>query len=472
MSLAEKLKNEGNDEFRKGNYQLAWDKYNEASQLDNTVPFYLGNRAQCELKLEEFGSAIETCTQALEIDNKNVKCYLRRAAAYTGTLQHKKAVKDLQKAVEIQPSPETTKRLKMAQALARYVAFQEAIKTDDEPSIFESIDIENLPLSDGKNTELDLDLENLELKSIEALITHFKEGKRLSKRICLDIVKRVHDLLESEPPLLEIPIPEDGIVTVCGDTHGQFYDVLHIFETNGMPNPRHTYVFNGDFVDRGSWSSEVALLFYTLKLLHPKNVFLNRGNHETDSMNTIYGFSGECKAKYGSDTVFKAFSESFTKLPVATLIADSYFVVHGGIASESVIALDDVRKINRMAEKQPSTSGLLLELLWSDPQPTNGLAPSKRGISHMFGPDVTEKFIKHNNLKKVIRSHEVRQNGYEEEHNGQLVTIFSAPNYCDSVGNKGAYINIGPDLELKYTQFNAVPHPDIPPMAYASGLMR
>lgn len=472
MSAAETFKEEGNAEFRKGNYQLAWAKYDAAAKLDNSVPVYLGNRAQCELKLEEFGSAIATCTQALAIDDTNVKCYMRRAAAYNGTLQHAKAVKDLQAVVRLQPSAEATRKLKLAQALARYVAFQAAIRTEDEPSIFERLDLGTLPETDGELTELELDLERLELAGIERLIAHFKAGKRLARRRCLEIVKRVHDLLANEPPLLEVAVPAGGTVTVCGDTHGQFYDVLHIFEQNGLPSPTHTYVFNGDFVDRGSWSTEVALLLYTLKLLFPQNVFLNRGNHETDSMNTIYGFSGECKAKYGTETVFKAFSESFTKLPVATLIADAYFVVHGGVASESVIALDDVRKLDRSAERQPSTSGLLLELLWSDPQPEMGLAPSKRGISHMFGPDVTTRFVEHNKLRKVIRSHEVRERGYEEEHGGKLVTIFSAPNYCDSVGNQGAYINIGEDLELQYTQFGASPHPNVPPMAYASGLMR
>ncbi len=113
----------------------------------------------------------------------------------------------------------------------------------------------------------------------------------------------------------------------------------------------------------------------------------------------------------------------------------------------------------------------MCEMLWSDPQPEPGRSPSKRGVGIQFGPDVTEAFCTRNGLDCVIRSHEVKQQGYEVEHGGRCITIFSAPNYCDSVGNKGAYIHIKPDLKLEYTQFSAVPHPaHIRPMQYASAL--
>ena len=465
------LKSAGNALFKAGDYAAALAKYDEAVAI-NPLPVYYANRAQCELKLEQYGSAIETCTLALELDPENAKCYYRRAIAYSGTVQHSKAVADFQKVVSLQPSlAEARNRLKAAQSLARYVAFQLAIQTEDEPTIFESFDHTNLPETDG-NHDFQLDLDAISDADIERLVEYFKSGKRLPRKLCFEIVKRVSALTELEPVMPEIDIPEGGKVTVCGDTHGQFYDLLNIFSKNGYPSSDHIYGFNGAFVDRGSWSTEVALTLYILKLKNPKSIIINRGNHETDSMNTIYGFSGECKSKYGHDYIYKAFCESFTKLPVATVVGGAYFVVHGGVASEDAILLEDIRKIDRNNEKQPSQSGLLIELLWSDPQPLRGLAPSKRGIAHMFGPDVTQRFIERNKLRKIIRSHEVRDDGYLEEHNNQLVTVFSAPNYCDSVGNKGAYITITPDLEMAYTQFTAVPHPNIPPMAYSSGLMR
>jgi serine/threonine-protein phosphatase 5 len=112
----------------------------------------------------------------------------------------------------------------------------------------------------------------------------------------------------------------------------------------------------------------------------------------------------------------------------------------------------------------------MCELLWSDPQPELGRSPSKRGIGIQFGPDVTKSFCELNNLKCIIRSHEVKQAGYALDHDGQCITIFSAPNYCDSVGNMGAVIHITPDLKFDYRQFQAVAHPPIRPMYYASSL--
>lgn len=473
MSAVE-LKNEGNKLFKEGHIPAAWEKYDEASKLDNSSPVYLSNRAQCELKMEQYGSAIESCTEALKIDPNFVKCYFRRAIAYGSILKYNESVRDFQKVMQLQPDfAEGRVKLQSALSLKRYTAFQLAIKVDDEPSILDQIDLSHMPENDGPSSVIDLDLDNLTDESISSVIKHFTDDKRLSKRTVFDIVIRVNKILREEATMPEVTVPEgdNGLITVCGDTHGQFYDVLHIFEKNGFPSKEHTYVFNGDFVDRGSWSTEVIILLYLLKLKNPKNVMLNRGNHETDAMNVAYGFSGECKAKY-TEKVFKAFSESFSSLPLGALIEKAYMVVHGGLFSKENVTIEDIQKIDRFATKQPRNEGLMMEMLWSDPQEKNGLSASKRGIAHMFGPDITKKFLELNNLRAIIRSHEVRDGGYEIEHDGKLVTVFSAPNYCDQVGNKGAYINIGKDLELNYEQFEASWHPKIPPMAYASGLMR
>lgn len=267
---------------------------------------------------------------------------------------------------------------------------------------------------------------------------------------------------------------------------GQFFDLLEIFRLNGFPSETHYFLFNGDFVDRGSWSTEVALLLYAYKWLLPNSMFLNRGNHETDDMNRMYGFEGECRAKY-TERVFKLFSESFSALPLATLIGKKYFVLHGGLFSDDDITLDDIRKLNRHKQRQPGQSGLMMEMLWTDPQTKPGRGPSKRGVGLQFGPDVTKRFCEKNGLDAIIRSHEVRMEGYEVEHDGRCITgkgtayifgsgvtdicrnlVFSAPKYCDSTENKGAFINIESDYKLQYTKFDAVPHPPIKPMAYAS----
>jgi len=240
--------------------------------------------------------------------------------------------------------------------------------------------------------------------------------------------------------MLELSVSETETLTICGDTHGtspssrsdkclgQFYDVLEIFRRNGYPSETHHYLFNGDFVDRGSWSTEVALLLYSLKLLYPSGVHLNRGNHETDDMNKVYGFEGECRSKY-NEKVFKMFSETFSALPLATLIGSKYLVLHGGLFSKDGVTLNDIRNIDRHARRQPSNEGLVNEMLWTDPQPNPGRGPSKRGVGLQFGPDVTKRFCEENGLAAVIRSHEVRMDGYEVEHDGKLITVFSAPNY-------------------------------------------
>lgn len=137
-------------------------------------------------------------------------------------------------------------------------------------------------------------------------------------------------------------------------------------------------------------------------------------------------------------------------------------VCHGGLPSEDNIKLSDIKSIRRFVE--PPVSGVMCDLLWADPTPTNGRTPSKRGASMGFGPDISEKFLKSNNLGKfymtlelLIRSHEVKQEGYEVHHNGQVITIFSAPNYCDFTGNKGAFIRLkGNEMKPKFTQFDAV----------------
>jgi serine/threonine-protein phosphatase 5 len=308
------------------------------------------------------------------------------------------------------------------------------------------------------------------LEFINDMIERFKNGKTLPKKYVFQIILAVMDIVKKEPTMVETEVKEGEEITVCGDTHGQFFDLCNIFSKAGNPSEKNMFLFNGDFVDRGSWSTEVALLLYSYKWLYPTRFFLNRGNHETDDMNRMYGFEGECRAKY-NDRVFKLFSESFSALPLATLIGGKYFVLHGGLFSDDNITLDDVRKLDRFKQRQPGQAGLMMEMLWTDPQTEPGRGPSKRGVGLQFGPDVTKRFCETNGLEAIIRSHEVRMEGYEVEHDGRCITVFSAPHYCDSTGNKGAYIKIGPDYKLNYTKFDAVPHPKIKPMAYASSGM-
>lgn len=399
--------------------------------------------------------------------------------ANTAILNSREALKDFKTVVKKDPGNKDAK-LKLAECekIVRHVEFLRAIEIGDPPSAFEGLDIDGIAVDtnyDGAKLG-----EEMSQDFIDDMIQRFKNGKKLHRKYVYQIIAAVKKIVYDEPTMVEMEVPTGHQLTVCGDTHGQFFDLMELFRLNGFPTESHYYLFNGDFVDRGSWSTEIVLLLYAYKWLHPKAFFLNRGNHETDDMNRVYGFEGECKAKYTEKT-FKLFSESFSALPLATLIGKKYFTLHGGLFSDDKTSLDDVRKLNRHQQRQPGQQGIMMEMLWTDPQPMPGRGPSKRGVGLQFGPDVTKRFCEANGLDAVIRSHEVRMEGYEVEHDGRCITgkddlgydrkqstdaaaVFSAPKYCDSTENKGAYINIGPNLKLDFHQFDAVPHPDIKPM--------
>ncbi|EZF33649.1 hypothetical protein H109_03083 [Trichophyton interdigitale MR816] len=466
IEAATALKLQGNKYFAQQNWPAALDLYTQAIELYDKEPSFYCNRAQVHVKLEAFGFAIADATKAIELDPSYVKAYWRRAVANTAILNSRAALKDFKTVVKKAPNDRDAK-LKLAECekLVRRIEFEKAIEFSDPPSAFEGLNIESMVVDDSYDgVRLE---DKMTQEFIDDMIKRFKNGKQIHKKYAFQIVKAVRDIVYNEPTMVEIGVEEGSKLTVCGDTHGQFFDLLEIFRLNGFPSDTHSYLFNGDFVDRGSWSCEIALLLYAYKWMRPNSFFLNRGNHETDDMNRAYGFEGECKAKY-SERLFKVFSESFSALALATLIGQKYLVLHGGLFSDDNISLADIRALNRHNQRQPGQSGLMMEMLWTDPQTLPGRGPSKRGVGMQFGPDVTKRFCEKNGLEAIIRSHEVRMEGYEVEHDGRCITVFSAPKYCDSTENKGAYINIGPELKLDFHKFDAVPHPNIKPMAYAS----
>lgn len=459
------LKNQGNKAFAAHDWPTAIDFYSKAIELNDKEPTFWSNRAQAYIKTEAYGFAIRDATKAIELNPSFVKAYYRRATAYAAILRPKDAVKDFKTCVKIDPGNKDAKlKLVECEKIVRQLAFFAAIEVGDEPSAAEGLDVDSIavePAYDGVRLEGEMTQE-----FIDDMTERFKNGKTIHKKYVYQIILAVRKLVYDEPTMVEVDIPEDVELTVCGDTHGQYFDLMELFRLNGTPSEKHWYLFNGDFVDRGSWSTEIALLLYANKWLRPNCFFINRGNHETDDMNRVYGFEGECKAKY-NERIFKLFSESFSALPLATLIGKKFFVLHGGLFSDDNVTLDDIRKLDRHKQRQPGQSGLMMEMLWTDPQTEPGRGPSKRGVGMQFGPDVTKRFCDRNGLEAVIRSHEVRMDGYEEEHDGKCITVFSAPKYCDMTENRGAYINIGPDYKLRFSQFDAVPHPNIRPMAYA-----
>jgi serine/threonine-protein phosphatase 5 len=339
---------------------------------------------------------------------------------------------------------------------------------------FENFDLETIKVeSDYKGPVYEKE-EDMTPEFCEKLVEWHKDQKKLPKKYLWGILKRILKQFKSLDSLVDVEVTDDVKITVCGDTHGQYYDLCNIFKLNGMPSETNPYLFNGDFVDRGSFSVEVIVTMLAFKCCYPNHFHMTRGNHETKNMNELYGFQGEVTAKYDTKT-YEFFTEIFNWLPLSYVLNSStgkkVFITHGGLFDTTDVTLDMIRKVER--NRQPPESGIMTDALWADPCMLPGRRPSKRGTSIQFGPNITEQFCEKNGLEYIIRSHEVKQEGYEEAHNKRCYTIFSAPNYCDQMGNQGAYIHIqGPDLKPKFNQFDAVPHPHVKPMQFSNPLLR
>ncbi|OMJ77764.1 hypothetical protein SteCoe_22554 [Stentor coeruleus] len=299
----------------------------------------------------------------------------------------------------------------------------------------------------------------------KVLKEHFTKEGRITKADALKIISTAAQLLKSEPTLIMLQDP----ITVVGDIHGQYYDFLKILELGGNPE-RTQYLFLGDYVDRGTFSIEVILLLYALKINYPSLINMLRGNHECRQMTSMFSFRTECIYKYDLE-VYNAFMDSFDCLPMACILNNSFLAVHGGL-SPDLNTLNDIKNMKRFVE--PGRDGLQCDLLWSDPiDIADGRLPEVyrnnevRGCSYFFGGEATRKFLKDNDLVSVIRAHEAQKDGYKMIYwNGadfpSTITIFSAPNYCDCYKNKGAVIKFD-EGTLNIQQYNFSKHPYLLP---------
>ncbi|EPR77724.1 Serine/threonine protein phosphatase [Spraguea lophii 42_110] len=242
-------------------------------------------------------------------------------------------------------------------------------------------------------------------------------------------------------------------ITVCGDIHGQYYDLMELFNIGGLP-PYTKYLFMGDFVDRGYHSVEVFSLLLCLKIKYPQQITLLRGNHESRQITQVYGFYDECVRKYGSANVWKYFTDLFDYLPLSATINDQMFCTHGGL-SPSIDTIDQIHEIDRRMEV-PHDGGMC-DLLWSDPDEKKGWGTSPRGAGFTFGEDITKQFNKRNGLKMVCRAHQLVMNGYNYNHSNECITVFSAPNYCYRCGNIATILEIDSQGQNQFIQFNPSP---------------
>ncbi|QOY43391.1 Serine/threonine-protein phosphatase [Cryptosporidium parvum] len=258
----------------------------------------------------------------------------------------------------------------------------------------------------------------------------------------IEQLRRCEPIKESEVKLLcmkarEILVEEANVqridtpVTICGDIHGQFFDLMELFKVGGEL-PDTNYLFLGDFVDRGYYSVETFLLLIALKVRYPDRIMLIRGNHETRQITQVYGFYDECLRKYGS-TEFYAFM---------------------GVVP-SIATIDEIRSLDR--KQEVPHDGSMCDLLWSDPEEINGWGISPRGAGYIFGSDVVKSFNHCNDIELITRAHQLAMDGYKWWFEQNLVTVWSAPNYCYRCGNIATVMELDEQLNYHFKTFEAAP---------------
>lgn len=277
-----------------------------------------------------------------------------------------------------------------------------------------------------------------------------KEGKLLTEREVRILCQKIKEVFSQESNVESVSSP----VTVAGDVHGQFYDVLELLKKGG-PIPGTKYIFIGDFVDRGAHSVETISLLFLLKVAHPDSIWLLRGNHETRVITQSYGFYDEIKKKYGNSNVWNYFVEAFDYLPLGAVVDGQTLCIHGG-CSPDLQTIDQIRAIDRKME--PPNEGPFADLLWSDPienSSSTGWTINARGAGWLFGSRVVREFNHLNGLKLIARAHQLVQEGFKFSFSPEdsLVTVWSAPNYTYTCGNEASIMKLTPDQPPAFVKF-------------------
>lgn len=280
-------------------------------------------------------------------------------------------------------------------------------------------------------------------------IEDLKNSKCLSEQDLKILCDKVKEILIEESNVHPVAAP----VYICGDIHGQFYDLLELFRIGGeIPNSR--YIFMGDYVDRGYNSVETVELLLCLKLKYPGHITLLRGNHESRQICGTYGFYEEVTRKYGNPNPWKYFNDIFDYLPIGAIVEGKIFCVHGGL-SPWISTIDQIRLLNR--KQEIPHAGAFCDLMWSDPENIDSWLESNRGAGYLFGWKVVNEFNYLNKIDLVCRAHQLIMEGYKYWFDAQnLVTVWSVPNYCYRCGNKASILSLNENLEREFKIFDTV----------------
>lgn len=326
-----------------------------------------------------------------------------------------------------------------------------------------------------------------EKTSLETVMKQFLCEEPLSLEYATEVVQQAALVLRTEPNTLSI---NDSVVIV-GDVQGQYYDLVKILASCGSPQTTR-YLFLGNYIGNGGFNLECVILLFAAKVAYPQSVYLLRGSNESKLMADVLHLGDECQQKY-SKALFPLLLSAFNCLPLAAVVLNKYFCVHSGL-SPDVSHINDIALIHRF--RHIPTRGAMCDLVWSEPDwdtdnllynnveessgetyvPRLGsfetrplfIKNKQRGFSYVFNFACAKRFVSANNLLCIVRSHEVQELGFKlyRPHPNHLfpclVSVFSAPNYCSSFGNKGAVLVLSKET-MDFKQFESSPHPCVLP---------
>ena len=269
-------------------------------------------------------------------------------------------------------------------------------------------------------------------------------SKTLHELIC-----EVYSKMEKDKAVVHL---SPGLVVV-GDIHGNLIDLFRIMNTNGYP-PMTKYLFLGDYVDRGEYSVEVIAFLLSLMTLFPLHVTLLRGNHEFSSVNATYGFKDEIMSTYNDEDLWNEFNTVFNYLPIAAVIGDNIFAVHGGLSEHCKY----IREIESLKLPIKEDKGIVGDLVWSDPnKDVFGFSDSLRGKGCLFGSLVVDDFCKDNKIRMIIRGHQCVYHGYEYLFRKRFLTVFSTSSYSYDFPNMAAYAVIDKESKVRTHELDIIP---------------
>lgn len=282
----------------------------------------------------------------------------------------------------------------------------------------------------------------------------------------LTLCRQVKDILSEEPRLLKLKSP----MYILGDIHGNYRDLVCFEKALWRMGPLLTpasFLFLGDYVDRGEFGIEVVSYLFAQKILAPSKFFLLRGNHELRSVQEMFSFKKECLEKFGEaigNQLWESINDCFDVMPIAATVDDKIFCVHGGIPTPEIDGgfVEAINKVPHPLKNPEDDSPLAWDIMWSDPVSLDLLTPetitelkehsgfvpnTRRGTAHFFSCDALLSFLDRNGLTHVIRAHEVQEAGFQVQQQGRLLTVFSSSRYCG--GNNEAACVLADNMKLR-----------------------